>query len=100
MGIQPQVITWTRAGPRRLDTGTQPAAEDNDSELWVSLIGLAMIHKREKWICHSTHKITIKDDLETALQWTKTRQNMTAHPEHAKHAAALWPIVAERISFR
>jgi hypothetical protein len=97
MGIWPQLITWTRAGPRRLETGTQPAAEDDDSELWVSLIGLAMIHHRMEWRCHTGNKITIKSPSETSKQWKGAHKRLLSHPDHT---AGPWHIAAKHVSFR
>jgi hypothetical protein len=97
MGVEPETIEWTRAGPRRIETGSQPAAEDDESELWVSLIGLAMIHHQTKWRCHSGNKLTIKTETETALKWNKARQRLMLTPGHT---AAPWQIVAARVSFR
>jgi hypothetical protein len=57
MGVELETIEWTRAGPSRIETGSQPAAEDDESELWVSLIGLAMIHHQMKWSCTTRNKI-------------------------------------------
>jgi hypothetical protein len=97
MGVEPETIEWTRAGPRRIETGSQPAAEDDESELWVSLIGLAMIHHQMKWRCHSGNKITIKDATNAALKWKTAHQRLLINPAHT---APPWQIAATRVSFR
>jgi hypothetical protein len=98
MGVEPETIEWTRAGPRRIETGSQPAAEDDESELWVSLLGIAMIHHQLKWSCSTTgNKFTITADADTALRWTTAHRRLLLNPDHT---AAPWQIAATRISFR